>query len=449
MTLPLPRRCAPLYGVVLLLTARGILGASNRTIDDDYADGTPTAPVNYSPPDQWSQGALCGSSCTTRVDAAQTYDHTYHLAEYSSLSKASSSMYIQIQFLGTAVYVYNILSNTTETILSFTLDGVDDGHSFLHTPTTGEDVQYNALVYSNTNLSNVAHTLTILPEPGSVVLFDYAVYTVPSDGDSGSTTSSAKSSETQKPAPTFGAEPSQVSHHNAKVPIIAGTVAGVVGISVLALALFLFCRRRRRTRRASRQQKSTAGTHGVAEEAPETPSRIGRANRSYRRTFMLDREGSGPVSSSPLREDRDVERPARTSATEATEAASSAADSSSDAPTVCPFPLEVQPSPTPSKPSFVPPTTVSSPGTQTLPDHGVSSTPEPEPDEPGPPGQPKAAPATAGPAHADAEDNASSEGFADIHVRYARLQQEVACLREQQEMQGLFFPEALPRYEDV
>lgn len=86
--------------------------------------------------------------------------------------------------LGTAIYVYFILANTiadttTLTECNFTLDGLPAG-SFTHTPTTSTKLQYNALVFSQTGLTNANHTFMISTaglDHEAFVNFDYAQYT--------------------------------------------------------------------------------------------------------------------------------------------------------------------------------------------------------------------------------------------------------------------------------
>jgi hypothetical protein len=86
---------------------------------------------------------------------------------------------------GTAIYVFCILANqvpfaTTTTNLVFVLDGQPAG-TFLHEPDASSVIEYNAQVFSQTNLSNTAHTLIVSPianaTENSLMLFDRAVYT--------------------------------------------------------------------------------------------------------------------------------------------------------------------------------------------------------------------------------------------------------------------------------
>jgi len=86
---------------------------------------------------------------------------------------------------GSAIYIFFILPNatvsgiTSPTECNFTLDSQAAG-SFIHVPDLNTDIQYNALVFSHSNLSNVDHNLTISTagvDHQVFVNFDYAIYT--------------------------------------------------------------------------------------------------------------------------------------------------------------------------------------------------------------------------------------------------------------------------------
>ena len=87
---------------------------------------------------------------------------------------------------GTAIWVYGILANsagpgiTIFTNASFELDGLPLG-KFEHVPQPEQDQYlYNVLLWSETGLENIEHTLVISAAQGespSLLLFDYAVYT--------------------------------------------------------------------------------------------------------------------------------------------------------------------------------------------------------------------------------------------------------------------------------
>ena len=86
---------------------------------------------------------------------------------------------------GTAIYVFFILANyqedsvTTLTSANFTVDK-EAPVLFTHASTQSlTSFQYNALVFSQTNLSNTLHTLKIATTGSANVYinFDYAIYT--------------------------------------------------------------------------------------------------------------------------------------------------------------------------------------------------------------------------------------------------------------------------------
>ncbi|KAI0706283.1 hypothetical protein C8T65DRAFT_231896 [Cerioporus squamosus] len=164
--------------ILVLLRADCALAATNRTIDD--ADPQ----VTYSPNNQWSQGSTC-SECLIKLDPSQTLDGTWHDTSHHTSDPAPRFM--QVQFTGTAVYVFNVLANAvpgaaTTTSLQFTLDGAEDG-TFLHTPSDSPDPEFGVLVYARDGLDNVQHTLKMqaADTPDSVILFDFIAYTVPDE----------------------------------------------------------------------------------------------------------------------------------------------------------------------------------------------------------------------------------------------------------------------------
>lgn len=90
-----------------------------------------------------------------------------------------------IRVLGTAIYIFFILANIvqqglpTETACNFTLDGQPAG-GFTHVPTPTNEFLYNSLVFSQRNLPNVDHQLSISTsdlDRRVWVNFDYAIYT--------------------------------------------------------------------------------------------------------------------------------------------------------------------------------------------------------------------------------------------------------------------------------
>ena len=173
------------YAVVLLIAAHTSSAAFvNRTIDDN--DGA----VTYFPTPRWSQGASC-SDCTIRPDSSRARDGTWHIATYDAPNGAFP--FIEIQFTGTAIYVYNILSDrvageVTNTYLTFFWDGKhDSGSDFVWDSGDSRSFRYDQIVYYIEGLENGAHTLRIQPRDSrsSLIMFDYALVTTDEEVDQG------------------------------------------------------------------------------------------------------------------------------------------------------------------------------------------------------------------------------------------------------------------------
>lgn len=79
---------------------------------------------------------------------------------------------------GTAVYVYCIIANTFPrlTNITFKLDNNIVGN-YHHAPDNTTTFLYNIPVYANTSLPDVQHVLIMEQVPGSLILFDYLIYT--------------------------------------------------------------------------------------------------------------------------------------------------------------------------------------------------------------------------------------------------------------------------------
>ncbi|KAI0704702.1 hypothetical protein C8Q76DRAFT_180794 [Earliella scabrosa] len=178
----------PLSITILILFAHYSCSRSvNRTIDDQSGDSVTGILPRYEPPAAWQHGNGC-KECIIRPDPSQVYKGTWRdtTLEPLNIDPFPSPHTITIQFVGAAVYVYNLLANTVDgypngkpppTTLTFALDGESAG-DFSHTPTSAVGYEYNALVYSNDNLADAGHTLLIQATGDwSLVLFDYVIYT--------------------------------------------------------------------------------------------------------------------------------------------------------------------------------------------------------------------------------------------------------------------------------
>lgn len=181
-----------------VLTTNALL--VNRTIDDTYGDSaTGLHPVTYHPQDAWNVGSTCrtcdfypgnlgfkqaaGGIAAAAVDVTKPYNATWHDSTYQPSAPNST---ITVEFVGQAIYVFNILANTvkaksitTSTHLVFTLDGAVVGQ-YTHTPDpTGPQLLYDMPVYVNPGMVHDKHTLIISAggSEKSLFLFDYITYT--------------------------------------------------------------------------------------------------------------------------------------------------------------------------------------------------------------------------------------------------------------------------------
>ncbi|KAJ6457075.1 hypothetical protein C8R47DRAFT_174881 [Mycena vitilis] len=155
---------------------------ANRTIDDQFGDSVTGVIPSYNPALFWKPGASCGSNCSLHPDPAVAFKHTWH---DSSQFPASEPVSVSLDFVGTAVWVFCIvpplLHNDTITRynLSFSLDNGAHIGRFGYSPTGGEFL-YNVPVVSLPSLPNATHNLFVSTDDsvsGSVLLFDYAIYT--------------------------------------------------------------------------------------------------------------------------------------------------------------------------------------------------------------------------------------------------------------------------------
>jgi len=249
--------CAAFFTITLA-------AVTNRTIDDTLGDrDTGFRPVFLPPRLGVWEGSTC-AGCAIQPDKAQAFEGTWTAATYQP--EEFESMSIELQFTGTAIYVFFILANDqgrgidTRTTCSFILDGEPAG-DFEHKPTDSPDLEYNALVFRNEQMTNTSHTLTIVTEGGDkhiYVNFDYAIYTFDdgSDGSKKPTTSTSSQNPastnagSSPPGDTSSGNSSNSSGKSNSAAVAAGTViALLVGLGAI---LFGFCYFRRRQQRRAR-----------------------------------------------------------------------------------------------------------------------------------------------------------------------------------------------------
>lgn len=186
---------AKIYFILLFGSAFAAL--RNITVDDAVSIGA-VAPQYLPSVSWWNQGNNC-SGCSAKPDPSQAYNATWHDTTFNPNSGVTQA--IQFTFVGTfpdllsdtidfivltigsALYIFFILANTvpqadTLTDVVFSLDGIPGG-TFVHSPSTSTDYQYNVSVYVNESLTFGEHTMVIEPiNSGNpvLILFDYFVY---------------------------------------------------------------------------------------------------------------------------------------------------------------------------------------------------------------------------------------------------------------------------------
>ncbi|KAH9914659.1 uncharacterized protein BXZ73DRAFT_81626 [Epithele typhae] len=252
--------CSCLVPLLLWVAAAATSNPSNRTIDDQKGDDVlGTVPV-YAPSSAWKQGATC-DGCYP-LNTANVRNGTWHEATYTP--DDTQELTITVTFTGTAVYVYNVLTDAVQnktpmfTRLTFTLDGTEIG-DYTHGPTTDTDFEYNALTFSSTGFVNEPHTFVISSgnEAASVILFDYIVYTAEENTLPDATTTSSRtstsnpttsttnsvSSPSSSQSPPSSTAPASSSLNTAAIG--GGVAGGVVAILAAAALLFFLCRRNR------------------------------------------------------------------------------------------------------------------------------------------------------------------------------------------------------------
>ncbi|PFH48499.1 hypothetical protein AMATHDRAFT_65347 [Amanita thiersii Skay4041] len=249
----------------------------NRTIDDQLGDEVTGDKPIYQPSDGkvWVPQGIEGG---IKADRKVAHNGTWTAASYHG---DSSKISITLEFKGTAIYVFFILSSKETTGCLFTLDG---NFLKLFFEKALSDTEYNVPVLSKTVLANSDHTLQISAS-GSLdtyINFDYAIYTVdePLLGDTPPTStalssgidSTAPGSDTTMghgptPATTTERYPSKTlpgvtgsasnpsqnaapndAHRSIPIPMTVGIVLGTLAFIVLLLTCSYYLRLRLRSR---------------------------------------------------------------------------------------------------------------------------------------------------------------------------------------------------------
>ncbi|KAI0337065.1 hypothetical protein BDW22DRAFT_1433646 [Trametopsis cervina] len=229
----------------------------NRTIDDTYGDLITGVTPQYSA--TFNPGQDC-PGCSAQPDPASAFLRSWHDATHDS--DRPQNLTLNITFSGIAIYVFFIMEDqvrpfiTSATSMDIVLDGLF-ATTFTHAPSNLTDYEYNVCVYSNDNLPAGQHTVSLISNgPPSLMLFDYANYTVDTESPSSSNSISLSTifsshSTSNGASPTIGPIPPTTSSAPAStqqswvVPTIAAVLGGIGGIT-LTIVCFLFLRRRKR-----------------------------------------------------------------------------------------------------------------------------------------------------------------------------------------------------------
>ncbi|KAH0826889.1 hypothetical protein J3R83DRAFT_4435, partial [Lanmaoa asiatica] len=268
----------PIRPLLILFPSFAFAVLQNVTVDDAVLTGA-VVPQYLPSNSAWNIGNNC-SVCRVQPDPSEAYNGTWHDTTFSPGTAVSQA--VEFTFTGNALYIFFILANTvpnasTLTDINFYMDAVAVG-TFVHTPSTSTDFQYNAPVYVNESLAFGQHSITIQPVNSGnavIMLFDYLVYTTDTNSTttSSSVSSSASATSSSSPSPTSPGTQGGASGQNTAA-IVGGTLGGVAAL-VLVIASLL-CYRRYKGREGSSAEKGTAvgsfSHRGVAPIAFESSS---------------------------------------------------------------------------------------------------------------------------------------------------------------------------------
>lgn len=249
--------------LALLLGSLVLARLVNVTIDDTRGDERTGRMPEYTSVNHWNarNASTQCPTCGARPDGTQAFDQTWH-DETTFPGQIPSN--VSFSFNGTILYIYCILADNfdvtvehKDTRLAFYLDHSPEPiKQFHHAPDlTVYGFIYNQLVFKDDTLSAGEHTMLVSNwadgESGSLVLFDYAIYSTEEADDS-----ATSDSESDPPAPqTSGAPitpPGGGSHDNDPSRInvgavVGGSVGGTVAVILLvATACWAYVHRRRR-----------------------------------------------------------------------------------------------------------------------------------------------------------------------------------------------------------
>ncbi|KAI0666261.1 hypothetical protein C8Q78DRAFT_1072504 [Trametes maxima] len=233
----------------------------NVTIDDTFGDESNGNKISYQPESAWNVGQDC-PACTAKPDISQVFNRTWHDTTFNGSSNAPLIAERATHHItsGVAVYVYCILSDTTQfpfgnSDMTFLLDGEQVGR-FVRAAPGNPTYHYNVPVYVNESLPAGEHTITIVNgEPNgnrSLILLDYIVYSqqmdpsvAPVSSASAQTVGATDSSTSAIPSsPPLGASSSN-SNQKRTITIAVATVCGVLGLAAIIVVGACCCVRKR------------------------------------------------------------------------------------------------------------------------------------------------------------------------------------------------------------
>ncbi|KAF8179237.1 hypothetical protein BJ912DRAFT_1023912 [Pholiota molesta] len=269
--------------LVFALYTHGVCAQSNITIDDTNSS------IAYAPAGAW----VVSSNSTLDFGGA-------HMLTQNPNATATFS------FTGIATYFLSPKwPYTVNTQLS--LDGAPPvlvdlvDHSRPNTIEGPETVQ-SAVVWSATGLNNTQHTLVVSVGAGQPFgIVDGIIYTVNDTTTSTTSSSSAPlpTASTSTPkitnpavAPPIPAQADSSSKQIHVLPVVLGSLFGLIGIAVVIFALIFACRRRRRPKSETWTIEGTINTRhsGSAQSYTYTPMPIPTTTRSRDATagYALD-----------------------------------------------------------------------------------------------------------------------------------------------------------------
>ncbi|EJD35756.1 hypothetical protein AURDEDRAFT_117256 [Auricularia subglabra TFB-10046 SS5] len=246
-----------LIAPALLLGALASARLVNVTIDDTRGDERTGRTPQYTSVHLWNARSAADqcTTCGARPDGTQAFDETWH-DETTFPGQLPSN--VSFTFNGGVLYIYCILANNInvqhkDTRLAFYLDeSPQPVQQFHRAPDLAVDgFIYNQLVFKDDTLSDREHTMLVSNwadgDSGSLVLFDYAIYSTeeenPAPPGTDTDPSPTNTQSTPGPSSTNGDRSSSSVNLGA---VVGGSVAGAVAAILLLAAIFWSYSRRRR-----------------------------------------------------------------------------------------------------------------------------------------------------------------------------------------------------------